>query len=81
MPSTRLRSQAIATLTALLLGFATILAWRWRPTALRFVAMNIAQNGYTLPGLVLALGLLAPLLAIDNGLNALAGWLGHRCRD
>ena len=68
---------SIATLTALLLGFATILAWRWRPTALRFVAMNIAQTGYTLPGLVLALGLLAPLLAIDNALNALAGWLGQ----
>jgi len=28
-------------------------------------------------GLVLALGLLTPLLAIDNGLNALAGWLGR----
>jgi len=68
---------SIATLTALLLGFATILAWRWRPTTPRFVAMNIAQTGYTLPGLVLALGLLAPLLAIDNGLNTLAGWLGH----
>jgi iron(III) transport system permease protein len=67
---------SIATLTALLLGFATILAWRWRPTALRFAAMNIAQTGYTLPGLVLALGLLAPLLAIDNGMNTLAGWLG-----
>jgi iron(III) transport system permease protein len=49
---------SLATLTALLLGFATILAWRWRPTRLRFVAMNIAQTGYTLPGLVLALGLL-----------------------
>jgi len=68
---------SLATLTALLLGFATILAWRWRPNALRFVAMNIAQTGYTLPGLVLALGLLTPLLAIDNGLNAFAGWLGH----
>ena len=72
---------SIATLVALLLGFATILAWRWRPTALRFVAMNIAQTGYTLPGLVLALGLLAPLLAIDNGLNALAGGSDVRCRD
>jgi iron(III) transport system permease protein len=64
----------LATLAALLLGFATILAWRWRPNPLRFVAMNIAQLGYTLPGLVLALGLLTPLLAVDN---ALAGWLGH----
>ena len=66
----------LATLFALLLGFATILAKRWRPNALRSAAMNIAQTGYALPGLVLALGLLTPLLAIDNVLNALAGWLG-----
>ena len=39
--------------------------------------MNISQTGYALPGLVLALGLLTPVLAIDNGLNALAGWLGR----
>ena len=68
---------SLATLAALLLGFATILAWRWRPNRLRFVAMNIAQLGYTLPGLVLALGLLAPVLAIDNALNALAASLGR----
>ena len=67
----------LATLFALLLGFATILAHRWRPNPLRFVAMNIAQTGYALPGLVLALGLLAPVLAVDNGLNALAGWMGR----
>ena len=67
----------LATLIALGLGFATILAWRWRPNPLRFVAMNIAQTGYALPGLVLALGLLTPVLAIDNGLSALAGWLGR----
>ena len=46
---------SLATLTALLLGLATILAWRWRPNALRSVAMNVAQTGYTLPGLVLAI--------------------------
>jgi iron(III) transport system permease protein len=67
----------LATLFALLLGFATIFAWRWRPNPLRFIAMNISQTGYALPGLVLALGLLAPVLAVDNGLNALAGWIGH----
>ncbi|MGQ0683326.1 ABC transporter permease [Bradyrhizobium sp.] len=67
---------SIATLAALLLGFATILAWRWRPSMPHFIAMNIAQTGYTLPGLVLAIGLLAPLLAVDNALNTLAGWLG-----
>jgi iron(III) transport system permease protein len=68
---------SLATLTALLLGLATILAWRWRPNALRSVAMNVAQTGYTLPGLVLAIGLLGPVLAIDNSLNAIAGWLGR----
>lgn len=67
----------LATLIALTLGFATILAWRWRPGPLRLVAMNISQTGYALPGLVLALGLLTPVLAIDNGLSALAGWLGR----
>ena len=67
----------LATLAALLLGFATILAYRWRPSRLRLVAMNISQTGYALPGLVLALGLLTPVLAIDNGLNALAGWIGR----
>jgi iron(III) transport system permease protein len=67
----------IAALAALLLGFATILAWRWRPNALRLIAMNVAQTGYTLPGLVLAIGLLGPVLAIDNSLNVIAGWLGR----
>ncbi|WP_291856358.1 iron ABC transporter permease [Bradyrhizobium sp.] len=67
---------SLATLAALLLGFATILAWRWRPSKLRFAAMNIAQTGYALPGLVLALGLLTPLLAIDNTLVALVLWFG-----
>jgi iron(III) transport system permease protein len=67
----------LATLTALLLGLATILAWRWRPSTLRAVAMNVAQTGYTLPGLVLAIGLLGPVLAIDNALSAIAGWLGR----
>jgi iron(III) transport system permease protein len=67
----------IAALAALLLGFVTILAWRWRPNTLRLIAMNVAQSGYTLPGLVLAIGLLGPVLAIDNSLNAIAGWLGR----
>lgn len=67
----------LATLIALMLGFATILAWHWRPSPVRFIAMNISQTGYALPGLVLALGLLTPVLAIDNGLSALAGWMGR----
>jgi len=67
----------LATLIALALGFITIVAWRWRPGRVQGIAMNISQTGYALPGLVLALGLLTPVLAIDNGLNALAGWMGR----
>jgi iron(III) transport system permease protein len=67
----------LATLAALLLAFSTILAWRWRPNLLRMTAMDISQTGYALPGLVLALGLLTPVLAVDNGLNTLAGWMGR----
>lgn len=66
----------LATLIALLLGFATILANRWRPEVWKSMSANITQMGYALPGLVLALGLLTPTLAIDNGLNTLAGWIG-----
>jgi iron(III) transport system permease protein len=63
---------AIATLIALLLGLAVVLASRWRPGRLRTALGTIARAGYALPGLVLALGLLAPLLAMDNAANALA---------
>jgi iron(III) transport system permease protein len=66
----------LATAVALCLGFATILAIRWQPATWKFAAANIAQTGYALPGLVLALGLLSPVLAIDNGLNTLAATLG-----
>ena len=67
---------ALATLVALGLGLATILATRWRPGSWRMVSANIAQTGYALPGLVLALGLLSPVLTIDNALNTIAAWLG-----
>lgn len=66
----------LATLIALGLGFATTLAVRWRPTPLTSFASHVAQTGYALPGLVLALGLLTPVLAFDNALNAVAGGLG-----
>ena len=68
---------SLATLIALLLALAVVLAHRWRATALRSAAMTVSQTGYALPGLVLALGLLTPVLAIDNGLNTLAGWMGR----
>ncbi|WP_041802112.1 ABC transporter permease [Rhodopseudomonas palustris] len=66
----------LATALALLLGLIVVLAQRWRCSAAATAAVAVAQLGYALPGLVLALGLLAPLLWIDNGLNALAARLG-----
>ena len=72
---------AFATLAAaLLLGFATIIANRWRSSAWMSLSAAVTVTGYALPGLVLALGSLPPLLAVDNGLNILAIGLACRCR-
>ncbi|MDB5503565.1 MAG: binding-protein-dependent transport system inner rane component, partial [Tardiphaga sp.] len=67
---------AIATAIALLLGLIVIVAQRWQASKLTNASLAIAQTGYALPGLVLALGLLTPVLAIDGALNTLAAWLG-----
>jgi iron(III) transport system permease protein len=67
----------LATLAALVLALATIIAHRWRSGPLQYIAMNISQTGYALPGLVIALGLLTPVLAVDNALNTLAAWMGR----
>ena len=67
---------AIATGIALLLGLIVVIAQRWRASRLTDASFAIAQAGYALPGLVLALGLLTPVLFIDNGLNTIARWIG-----
>ena len=67
---------AIATGIALLLGLITVIAQRWRASRLTEISFAIAQAGYALPGLVLALGLLTPVLFIDNNLNTIARWIG-----
>ena len=65
-----------ATAIALLLGLTVIVARRWRASGLADLSLAVAQAGYAVPGLVLALGLLTPLLAIDGAFNAVAAWLG-----
>jgi iron(III) transport system permease protein len=67
---------AIATGMALLLGLIVIVAQRWQASRLTNVSATIAQTGYALPGLVLALGLLTPVLVVDGALNAIARWIG-----
>lgn len=62
-----------ATTLIILAGMAVALAARrMRSTALRMAA-QIACIGYAVPGTVLALGLLWPLAALDQWLNALRG--------
>ena len=68
---------SIATIIALLLGLIVVLAQRWRHNAWTTLSSSIAQAGYAVPGLVLALGLLTPVLAIDGALNMIAARLGH----
>lgn len=67
---------AIATGIALLLGLVVVIAQRWRASRLTDASFAIAQTGYALPGLVLALGLLTPVLFADNSLNTVARWIG-----
>ncbi|MBZ0141757.1 MAG: iron ABC transporter permease [Pseudorhodoplanes sp.] len=66
-----------ATLVAIALGLAAALAVRHVRGRLAGGCLMIAGLGYAVPGTVLALGLLAPLVAVDEGLNwltrALAG--------
>ena len=66
----------LATSIAILLGFAIQTANRWRLGALERMCITAARSGYALPGLVLALGLLAPVLAIDHAINGIARWAG-----
>jgi iron(III) transport system permease protein len=68
---------AIATVVAVTLGLIVLLAQRWRRNVWTTLSASIAQAGYALPGLVLALGLLTPVLAIDNALNSITAWLGR----
>ena len=68
---------SIATVIALLFGLTVLLAQRWQRNAWTTLSASMAQTGYALPGLVLALGLLTPVLAIDGALNTIAAWFGH----
>jgi iron(III) transport system permease protein len=60
---------AIATTIAIGLGLAAALAARMVRARLVNVSLVIAGLGYAVPGTVLALGLMTPLVSIDEGLN------------
>jgi iron(III) transport system permease protein len=76
-----MHSLLLAGVAALLtVAIALVLAYvhRFQPTPVGTLAQNLIGVGYALPGTVLALGLLIPLAAFDNGFDALVrrttGW-------
>lgn len=62
---------AVATLLTLALGFGVVLALRLARRTYARVCVFIAGLGYAVPGTVLALGLLGPLVAVDEAINAM----------
>ncbi len=62
---------AIAAVVTVLLGLGLAYARRIAPNAFVRIAVRAAGLGYALPGTVLALGLLIPLAALDNRVDAL----------
>jgi iron(III) transport system permease protein len=66
---TTLGLAAGATVAAILLGIVVVTASRLARTRLTRSAQTIASVGYAVPGTMLALGLLGPLVAFDSGLN------------
>jgi iron(III) transport system permease protein len=67
---------AIATAIAIVLGLAAAICVRMAKTHLAGMALVVAGLGYAIPGTVLALGLMTPLVRIDEGLNALTRIFG-----
>ena len=61
-----------ATVIALILGFGAVMAARMIRRDWTGWALTLAGLGYAVPGTVLALALLSPLVAIDEGLNAVS---------
>jgi iron(III) transport system permease protein len=61
---------AAATVLTLMVGLAVVVAVRLLRRPFGGVSLTIAGLGYAVPGTVLALGLLSPLVAFDNLINA-----------
>jgi len=66
-----------ATVVTLALGFLMVAALRYRKHPLVAASVNVAGIGYAVPGTVLALGLMSPLVLVDESINALARAFGH----
>jgi iron(III) transport system permease protein len=60
---------AVATMIVLAIGFSAIAAARYLRHSFIDACVNVAGIGYAIPGTVLALGLLTPLVLVDESLN------------
>jgi iron(III) transport system permease protein len=60
---------ACATLLTLALGFGAVLALRLLRRPFAAACVFVASLGYAVPGTVIALGLLSPLIAVDEAIN------------
>src|SRR5438132_1242924 len=69
---------SIATAVTLALGFSAVAALRYEKHPMIATSVNVAGIGYAVPGTVLALGLLSPLVQVDEGINALAEAFGAK---
>jgi iron(III) transport system permease protein len=65
-----------ATVITLVLGFLAVAAERYLRARMIAASVNIAGIGYAVPGTVLALGLLSPLVLVDEAMNAVARLFG-----
>jgi iron(III) transport system permease protein len=65
-----------ATTIVLVIGFVAVAAIRFVRHPSIATCVNVACIGYAVPGTVLALGLLAPLVMIDESINAIARMFG-----
>ena len=66
----------VATAVVLIIGFSAVAAVRYLQHPAIAACVNVAGIGYAIPGTVLALGLLTPLVLVDEGINAVARALG-----
>ncbi len=66
----------VATMVTLALGLGLVVAARMLKRRLADYCLSVAGLGYAVPGTVLALGLLAPLVGFDEALNAVSRLVG-----
>ncbi|MFK7994769.1 MAG: ABC transporter permease [Granulosicoccus sp.] len=60
---------AIAAFTAVAIGILLSYSQRLQPTTLLKTSVNVSSLGYAVPGAVLAIGVIIPFAAIDNGID------------